>query len=59
MPVGVELIARFFILDGRLRREVHRARLRDGVRFYCHEGSRRTAQGRVTRVIGLLDAPSL
>lgn len=59
LPVGVELTARFFILNDDLRRDVHRARLREGVRFYCHEGSRRTAEGRVIRVIGLHDAPSL
>jgi len=53
LPIGVELPARMFILVDEMRDEVHRQRLREGVRFYCHEGSKRVAEGIVTRITGL------
>ena len=30
-----------------MRCKLHRARIREGVRFYCHEGAKRVAEGRV------------
>ena len=53
LPVGIELSARMFVLMDEMRPEVHRERITPGVRFFCHEGSRRVAEGVVTRVTGL------
>ncbi len=55
LPTGVELPARMVILNQKLRAEVHQARLIPGVRFYCCEGRRHTAEGVVTRITGLHD----
>jgi hypothetical protein len=38
-----------------MRKSVHRERVQVGTSFYCHEGSRRVAVGRVTKITGLLD----
>lgn len=53
LPVEVELPARMLVLADEMRAEVHRARIGPGVRFYCHEGNRRVAEGVVTRITGL------
>jgi hypothetical protein len=53
LPVGVELVARMFVVMDEMRATVHRDRIAPGVRFYCHEGGRRVAEGVVTRVTGL------
>lgn len=53
LPVGVELVARMTIVADDMRQQVHRARIRPGVAFYCHESPTRVAVGRVTRVTGL------
>jgi hypothetical protein len=53
LPVGVELSARMTVVMDEMRAEVHRGRIAPGVRFYCQEGSRRVAEGVVTRVTGL------
>lgn len=53
LPLGVELVARMTIVADDMREQVHRARIRPGVAFYCHEGPKRVAVGRVTRVTGL------
>lgn len=58
LPVGVDIPARMKILDDQLREKIHRARISPGVTFYCHEGSRRVAFGRVTRITGLAAAGS-
>ena len=55
LAVGVELPARMMILVDEMREEVHRSRIAPGVRFYCHEGPRRVAEGVVTRVTGLFE----
>ena len=54
LPLNVELPARMVVLVAEMRGQVHRSRIREGVRFYCHEGSKRVAEGRVTRITGLL-----
>lgn len=56
LPVGVELHARMMIVMDERREEIHRARIAFGVRFYCHEGPRRVAEGIVTRITGLFRA---
>ncbi|SEL54965.1 hypothetical protein SAMN05428989_1900 [Pseudoxanthomonas sp. GM95] len=59
LPLSTELFARMTVLVDEMREEVHRARIKPGVTFYCHEGSKRVAIGRVTRITGLfLDRPA-
>lgn len=55
LPVGVKLPARMRILSDEMRVEVHRKRIAVGVRFFCHEGPTRVAEGVVTRLLGLFD----
>ena len=56
LPIGVELPARMTVIVDEMREKVHRARIAVGTAFYCCEGPRRVASGRVTRVTGLFDA---
>jgi hypothetical protein len=53
LPLSIYLSARMTIVVDEMREQVHRARIKPGVEFYCHEGPRRVAIGRVTRVTGL------
>jgi hypothetical protein len=53
LPIGVELPARMTVDIRGTREVVHRHRVFEGVRFFCHEQSRRVAEGRVTRITGL------
>jgi hypothetical protein len=53
LPVGIKLSARMMIVVDEMRDKVHRGRLAPGVRFYCHEGGKRVAEGVVTRITGL------
>ena len=53
LPVGVELSARMVVIIDEMRAEVHRDQIAPGVRFFCHEGGRRVAEGVVTRITGL------
>jgi len=55
LPIGVELSARMTILNDEMREQIHRARIEAGLEFYCHEGPKRVAIGRVTRITGLHD----
>ena len=50
--MGVELPARMVVITDEMRKH-HQARISEGVRFYCHEGTQRVAEGRVTRITGL------
>jgi hypothetical protein len=54
LPVSIDLPARMVVVVDEMRTTVHRSRIREGTRFYCHEGPQRVAEGRVTRVTGLL-----
>ena len=56
LPVGIELPARMVVLSDEMRENVHRSRIHEGVRFYCHEGQKRVAEGKVVRVTGLFTA---
>ena len=58
LPVGVPLRARMVILNTALRAAVHASRLAPGVRFFCHEGPLRVAEGVVTQVTGLPHPPA-
>jgi hypothetical protein len=53
LPVGVGLSARMVVVMDEMRAEVHRGRIAPGVRFFCHEGGRRVAEGAVTQITGL------
>jgi translation elongation factor EF-Tu-like GTPase len=53
LSVGVELSARMSVVMDEMRAEVHRDRIAPGVRFFCHEGGRRVAEGVVTRITRL------
>lgn len=53
LPVGVELSARMTVVMDEMRAEAHRSRIAPGVRFFCHEGRQRVAEGVVTRITGL------
>jgi translation elongation factor EF-Tu-like GTPase len=55
LPIGVNLTARMTILVDEMRAEVHRKRLAIGSTFYCHEGGKRVASGRVTKITGLFN----
>ena len=53
LPVGADLQARMTVLADEMRAEVHRSRIREGLKFFCQEGGKRVAEGRVTRITGL------
>lgn len=55
LPAGVELSARMLVVADEMRAEVHRSRIVPGVRFFCHEGGLRVAEGVVTVVTGLFE----
>lgn len=52
-PLGIEVPARMIVCVDAMRAKLHRSLIREGVRFYCHEGAKRVAEGRVTRITGL------
>lgn len=53
LQVDCTLRARMIVVSDEMREKVHRKRIAEGVRFYCHEGSRRVAEGIVTKITGL------
>ena len=53
LPVSVELSTRMGVVMDEMRAGLHRDRIAPGVRFFCHEGGRRVAEGVVTRITGL------
>ena len=55
LPVGVNLPAKMFVLIDQMRHQVHRRKARLGVRFYCHEGPKRVAEGVITKITHLFD----
>jgi hypothetical protein len=55
LPVGPELPARMHILSAEMRLDVHQLRVAPGVRFFCHEGSVRVAEGVITKITGLVE----
>lgn len=50
LPVDVELQAGMTILIEEMWSKVHQARIKEGVKFYCCEGSKFVAEGIVTKV---------
>lgn len=55
LAVGETLSARMMMVVDEMRDRVHRGRIAPGVRFYCHEGDRRVAEGVVTHITGLFE----
>ena len=55
LPIGIEIPARIVVRFNEMDENLHRSRIREGVRFYCHERGKRIAEGRVTRVTGLMN----
>ena len=55
LPVGVNLKACMFVAVDEMREKQHRAHIEVGLKFYCHEGNRRVAEGIVTKITGLFD----
>lgn len=53
LPVGQNLSARMTIVADEMREHTHRRRIEEGVEFYCHEGAKRVALGKVTKVTGI------
>ena len=56
LPLGVDITARMFVVSDEMREQIHRARIKPEVKFYCNEGAHRVAVGRVTRITGLHNA---
>jgi hypothetical protein len=59
LPIDIELHARMVILNNEAREKVHQAKISIGKEFYCHEGPRRVAFGRITKITGLYAARRL
>ncbi len=53
LPVDHNLLARMTIVSDEMREEIHKDRITEGIRFYCHEGGKRVAVGHVTKITGL------
>lgn len=53
LPVNTLLTARMYVLDDYWRTRLHQTKARVGTRFYCHEGHKRVAEGRITRILDL------
>jgi translation elongation factor EF-Tu-like GTPase len=56
LAIGVELSARMVVLADEMRTKVHQKRLQVGTEFFCKEGQKSVAHGRVTRITGLFTA---
>jgi hypothetical protein len=55
LALSIELPARMVVIVDKMRAELHRSRIAPGIRFYCYEGRKPVAEGRVTRITGLFD----
>ena len=55
LPLNQWLNARMYIMVDEMREKVHRLKIQEGVKFYCMEGSRRTAEGIVSKIVGLYE----
>jgi hypothetical protein len=55
LPVNQWLNARMYIVVDEMREKVHRLKVQEGVKFYCMEGSRHTAEGIVSKIVGLYE----
>lgn len=53
LPIDHELQARMTILIDEMREKIHRKRIKEGLRFFCHEGGKRVAEGIVTKITGI------
>jgi len=55
LPIGEFLPAKMFILVDEMREKVHRSRVKVGTQFFCHEGQKRVAEGKITKITHLFD----
>lgn len=53
LPIGKPLNARMKIIVEEMKEKMHRKRIKVGTEFYCHEGARRVAKGKVSKITGL------
>jgi len=53
LPVDKELPARMTIVMDEMREKIHAHRIKKGLRFFCHEGGKRVAEGQVTKITSL------
>lgn len=53
LPINTEIPVRMVIVNDELRQKVHRSKIAVGEEFYCHEGSKKVAFGRITKITGL------
>nr|CAP48103.1 putative integron gene cassette protein [uncultured bacterium] len=53
LPIDTALNARMAVLSDELRATIHSHRAHQGVRFFCHEGRRRVAEGVIRGITGL------
>ena len=53
LQIDHELFARMTITSDEIREKIHKDRIVVGLRFYCHEGGKRVAEGQVTKITGL------
>jgi len=57
IPIDVPLRARMVIVADNMR-EKHRHKILVGGRFFCKEGPKRVAEGRITKITGLFEPRS-
>lgn len=57
-PLNVDVVipARMTIANLKLREQIHHNRIKEGVKFFCHEGGNRVAEGVVIKITGLFDS---
>lgn len=53
VPIRGKVSARMYIVVDEMRTTVHRQRLREGIKFFLHEGSHVVAEGVVTKIAAL------
>jgi len=58
LSLGVWLNARMYILIPEMKEKVHRAKIREGIEFFCMDGHRKVAKGIVSKVVGLNESHS-
>lgn len=53
LPLDVWLNVRMYIVVAEMREKVHQLKIHEGVKFFCMDGSRRVAEGVVSKIVGL------
>ena len=55
LPLGIWLDARMYIVVPEMKEKAHRAKIREGIEFFCMDGPRRVAKGVVSKIVGLYE----